>query len=102
MEVVKIDNATRVYQVGSVETQALRELMEQIEREKQEIRNQVQGEGMFRRGLRANSYVLMTFMQGVVDIPTWMGAYEKAIDGGFDEETAIALADQALHHGEDR
>lgn len=65
-------------------------------RELNEIRNQVQGESMFRRGLRANSYVLMTFMQGVVDIPTWMGAYEKAIDGGFDDETAIALADQAV------
>jgi len=65
-------------------------------RELNEIRNQVQGESMFRRGLRANSYVLMTFMQGVVDIPTWMGAYEKAIDGGFDEETATALADQAV------
>jgi hypothetical protein len=32
----------------------------------------------------------------MVDVPTWIGAYEKGIAGGHDEATAIALADQAV------
>jgi hypothetical protein len=34
--------------------------------------------------------------QRVADIPTWLGAYEKAKAGGNDEARAIALADQAV------
>lgn len=35
-------------------------------------------------------------MQRVADVPTWLGAYEKHMAGGVDEQTAIALADQAV------
>jgi len=35
-------------------------------------------------------------MQRLVDIPTWLGAYEKAMAAGRDEPTAIAMADQAV------
>ena len=35
-------------------------------------------------------------MQRVADVPTWLGAYEKAMDAGEPEERAIALADQAV------
>jgi hypothetical protein len=34
--------------------------------------------------------------QQIVDIPTWWGAYEKAIAGGNDQERSVALADQAV------
>lgn len=34
--------------------------------------------------------------QRVADIPTWLGAYEKAMASGVDETTAIALSDQAV------
>lgn len=34
--------------------------------------------------------------QQIADLPTWMGAYEKALDSKADEATAIALADQAV------
>lgn len=34
--------------------------------------------------------------QRVADVPTWLGAYEKAMAGGHPEDTAIALADQAV------
>lgn len=35
-------------------------------------------------------------MQRVADVPTWLGAYEKAMAAGEPEERAIALADQAV------
>lgn len=38
----------------------------------------------------------MARMQTLVDIPTWIGAYEKAMSEAPDEARAIALADQAV------
>ena len=38
----------------------------------------------------------MSQMQRVVDIPTWIGAYEKQLSINSDEKLAIALADQAV------
>ncbi|QCW21969.1 lysis protein [Caulobacter phage Jess A] len=35
-------------------------------------------------------------LQLVADVPTWIGAYEKAQAAGEDEKTSIALADQAV------
>lgn len=35
-------------------------------------------------------------MQRVVDVPTWLGAYEKAMAAGEPEDRAIAIADQAV------
>jgi hypothetical protein len=43
-----------------------------------------------------HAYTLMLSAQALVDIPTWLGAYEKAVAGGNDEDTAVALADQAV------
>lgn len=34
--------------------------------------------------------------QQTVDIPTWLGAYKKAISEGSDEARSVALADQAV------
>ena len=34
--------------------------------------------------------------QLIADIPTWLGAYEKALAHGIDEERAVLLADQAV------
>jgi hypothetical protein len=41
-------------------------------------------------------YVPMTIMQSFVDVPTWWGAYEKAVDSGADDNRAVLLADQAV------
>lgn len=35
-------------------------------------------------------------MQKVADVPTWLGQYEKSMAEGVDEDTAVALADQAV------
>lgn len=65
-------------------------------REINELRNRVSGETTARRVLNENAYRLMMTMQRVVDVPTWWGAYEKAIADGQTEERAVDLADQAV------
>ncbi|KAA3649398.1 MAG: hypothetical protein DWQ11_18830 [Proteobacteria bacterium] len=44
----------------------------------------------------ASLFMLMQKMQLVADVPTWLGAYEKALDGGMEEAEAVALADRAV------
>ena len=65
-------------------------------RELNELRNRVQGQTAARERLNASAYVLMMRFQQAVDVPTWLGAYEKAVAGGNAEERAVALADQAV------
>jgi hypothetical protein len=70
-----------------------------MQREISEIRNQVTGDMTPTEIAIRNSYFTMIHrMQLVADIPTWLGAYEKAwvTDPSMDEATAIALADQAV------
>ena len=42
------------------------------------------------------AYFLMMQCQQMVDVPTWLGAYEKAVSEGNDDERSISLADQAV------
>jgi hypothetical protein len=65
-------------------------------RELNELRNQVQGQTAAMRAITLGAYFLMMRVQRMVDTPTWLGAYEKAIADGNDENRAIALADQAV------
>lgn len=65
-------------------------------RELNELRNQVEGQTAAGRALTLGTYFLMMRMQKMVDVPTWLGAYEKAIATGNNEERSIALADQAV------
>jgi len=65
-------------------------------RELNEIRNRVQDENATMRTIKMGTYFLMMRMQRMVDVPTWLGAYEKAIVEGNGEDRAIALADQAV------
>lgn len=65
-------------------------------RDLNELRNKVQGEHGPLAKVRENAYFLMMQCQRMVDVPTWHGAYEKAISEGNEEERAIALADQAV------
>lgn len=45
----------------------------------------------------ADSYFfLIGRAQMIADVPTWIGAYEKAMATGKDDATAVALADQAV------
>lgn len=65
-------------------------------RELNELRNQVQGQTAPKELMGRYGYFFMMKMQQTVDVPTWWGAYEKAIAGGFNEDTAVSLADQAV------
>lgn len=65
-------------------------------RELNELRNQVQDQSTAKRALQDGAYFMMTHVQQMVDVPTWLGAYEKAISEGNTEERAIALADQGV------
>lgn len=65
-------------------------------RELNEVSSQIGGQTKGRELLNRYGYFLMLRAQQVADVPTWWGAYEKAIASGEIEETAIALADQAV------
>lgn len=65
-------------------------------RELNELRNQVQDQSAFNEYVGRYAYFLMMRCQQMVDVPTWWGAYEKAIAEGNEETRAIALADQAV------
>ena len=65
-------------------------------RELNELRNQVQDQSAFNEFVGRYAYFMMMRVQQVVDVPTWWGAYEKAIAAGNEETRAVALADQAV------
>lgn len=65
-------------------------------RELNELRNQIEGESHLKEFVGKYGYFLMAQVQQMVDIPTWTGAYEKAISEGNDQERAVRLADQAV------
>ena len=65
-------------------------------REIAEVRSQVKGRSQAREAVDASAYFLMMRCQQLVDVPTWWGAYEKAIAEGNNEDRAVALSDQAV------
>ena len=65
-------------------------------REINELRNQVQDQSATKELIGRYAYFLMMRCQQMADTPTWIGAYEKAIAAGDEEERAIDLADQAV------
>lgn len=65
-------------------------------RELNEIKNMVRGENVAMKRVKTGTYFLMMQMQRMVDIPTWIGAYEKQLSINSDEKLAIAIADQAV------
>ncbi|MCJ0764160.1 GNAT family N-acetyltransferase [Variovorax terrae] len=65
-------------------------------RDLNELRNRVAGQTTGRELMGRYGYFLTMHLQMGVDIPTWIGAYEKATAAGHDEATAIALADQSV------
>jgi hypothetical protein len=65
-------------------------------RELNELKNIVRGQSAMERGWKSGVYFLTARMQRIVDVPTWMGAYEKALSEGNTEEDAVLMADQAV------
>lgn len=65
-------------------------------REMAEVAARVEGRSKTREAIDSSAYWLMLRAQQMVDIPTWLGAYEKAIGEGNAERRALDLADQAV------
>ena len=65
-------------------------------RELAELRNRVKGKSKTKENIDASMYLLMLGTQRLVDLPTWWGAYERAIAEGNDQDRAVDLADQSV------
>lgn len=66
-------------------------------RELHEINGRVtHGKSTARQVYDASLFMLIQKMQLIADVPTWIGAYEKALAEGSDDDRAIAIADQAV------
>jgi hypothetical protein len=66
-------------------------------RELHEIKGRVvQGRSQARQIYDASLFMLMQKMQLIADVPTWIGAYEKALAENHDDATAVAMADQSV------
>lgn len=66
-------------------------------RELTEIQTRLQGNtGTLKDKMMRAAYMPLTVMQMAVDLPTWMGAYQKALSEGQTEELAVAEADRAV------
>lgn len=66
-----------------------------INREINEIRNQMTV-GVIPHAVRDSFFYFIQQMQKVVDIPTWLGQYEKSMAAHGNEADAIAESDQAV------
>lgn len=64
-----------------------------MQREINEIRNTIDHKASVIEG---SFFYLIQKMQQVVDVPTWLGAYEKEFAASGDEARAVAVADQAV------
>ncbi|CAB5162638.1 hypothetical protein UFOVP151_42 [uncultured Caudovirales phage] len=65
-------------------------------RELNELNAIIQDKNQIADAIQKIGYRPMTIMQNFVDIPTWWGAYEKAVDAGNDDHRSVLLADQAV------
>ena len=84
------------YRTVAAKSDFMRERARTRFRELAEVRNQVRGQSRVRGAIDAGAYAMMLRAQQLVDLPTWLGGYEKAIADGNSEDRAIALADQAV------
>jgi len=65
-------------------------------RELAELRNRIQYQSKAKADFDAAKFWLIVRAQGLVDYPTWLGEYFKALEQNHDESKAIAMADQAV------
>lgn len=66
-------------------------------RELTEIQALVNGtNGALKDKFMRSAYMPIVFMQALVDVPTWLGAYNKALAEGNTEARAVAIADRTV------
>lgn len=52
--------------------------------------------GEFERWIEKHGYFLQSAVQGWIDVPVWMAAYEQAVAGGMSERDAVFEADATI------
>lgn len=67
-----------------------------LNREVNEIQSMVRDKSKARAAMDRALFMPLTITQQMVDLPTWWGAYQKALDSGQTEERAVGLADQSV------
>ena len=72
----------------------MRDRAKTINREINDVLNTIRSERMSK--VEGSYFYLIQKFQQMVDVPTWLGAYEKAVAEGNNDERAISLADQAV------
>lgn len=65
-------------------------------REIADVRNTIRTKGRILGPVEDSFFWMITRMQLVADLPTWVGQYEKSMASGVPEARAIELADQAV------
>lgn len=85
------------YEWASAKSEVMQDRMRTQFREVAEIQSQLNGTtGTLKEKFMRVAYMPLTVMQMTVDIPTWLGAYQKAVAAGRPENLAIADADRAV------
>jgi len=67
-----------------------------MQREINEVQSMLRDKSKTRAAIDRISFLPLTYTQMVIDMPTWWGAYQKALAAGEVEERAVALADQSV------
>ncbi len=101
-----IGNSRQAYTEAVEKSDFLKKRATTMLRDLNETANVVQDQGKYGEFSDKYGYVLTQMMQVTVDLPTWWGAYYKAVakqdgitvsaDGKIDDSRAVALADQAV------
>ena len=87
----------KAYDWVSAKSEMMQDRMRTQFREVAEIQSQLNGTtGALKEKFMRAAYLPLTMMQMTVDVPTWLGAYQKAVAEGRSEELAIADADRAV------
>ena len=93
-DTLRLENSARIIREKSA---MMRHRSTTFNRDIREITNRIhRGKGVVSEVFDASLFVAMQKMQLIADIPTWWGAYEKAMAESTDEGRAVALADQAV------
>ena len=67
-----------------------------LQREINDVQNQLVSKGRARTLAESTYFILIQKIQAMVDYPTWLGMYEKALAAGNEEGRAIDMANQAV------
>ena len=86
----------RAYQEAAALSLVMRDRATQQFRDINEIRADIAGANTAREKLVRIAYMPIVLMQMTVDVPTWWGAYQKALSMDFSREDAIQYADRAV------